>query len=65
VDGVTMGCSAKRPVRQILEFQRGRFGGYLAYDTGRSYRLIYKVLDRQRIILMVVVGDRRRAYGKD
>jgi len=48
-----------------LEFQRGRFGGYLAYDTGRSYRLIYKVLDRQRIILMVVVGDRRRAYGKD
>jgi len=30
-----------------------------------AYRLVYKVLDRQRIILMVVVGDHRGVYWKD
>jgi len=35
------------------------------YGIGRPYRLVCKVLDRQRIILMVVVGDHKWVYGKD
>jgi len=45
--------------------KRGPFRGYLVYEIGRSYRLVYKVLDRQRIILIVVVGDHKTVYGKD
>ena len=45
--------------------KKGRFRGYLAYELGRSYRLIYKVIDRQKIILLVVVGDHKSVYGKD
>ena len=45
--------------------KRGRFKGYLAYEIGRSYRLIYRVVDRQKIILLVVVGDHKLVYGKD
>ena len=45
--------------------KKGRFKGYLAYEIGRSYRLIYKVINWQKIILLVVVGDHKSVYGKD
>ena len=45
--------------------KRGRFKGYFAYEIGRSYRLIYRVIDRQKIVLLVVVGDHKSVYGKD
>ncbi|MCE9651669.1 MAG: hypothetical protein K8Q89_01205 [Nitrosarchaeum sp.] len=32
---------------------------------GRSYRLIYKVINQQKIILLIVVGDHKSVYGKD
>ena len=44
--------------------KKGRFKGYLAYEIGRSYRLIYKVISRQKIILLVVVGDHKSVYGR-
>lgn len=43
----------------------GRFKGYVSYEIGRSYRMIYKVADRQRLILLVVVGDHKSVYGRD
>jgi len=45
--------------------KRGKFKGYFAYEIGRSYRLIYKVINPQQIILLVVVGDHKSVYGKD
>ena len=45
--------------------KRGRFKGYFAYEIGRSYRLIYKVINQQKIVLLVVVGDHKSVYGKD
>ena len=45
--------------------KKGRFKGYLAYELGRSYRLIYRVINQQKIILLVVVGDHKSVYGKD
>lgn len=45
--------------------KKGRLKGYLAYELGRSYRLIYKVVSRQKIILLVVVGDHKSVYGRD
>lgn len=44
--------------------KKGRFKGCLAYEIGRSYRLIYKVVNWQKIILLVVVGDHKSVYGK-
>ena len=45
--------------------KRGRFKGYFAYEIGRSYRLIYRVVSRQKIVLLVVVGDHKSVYGRD
>lgn len=45
--------------------KRGRFKGYFAYEIGRSYRLIYRVVDRLKIILLVVVGDHKSVYGRN
>ncbi len=45
--------------------KKGKFKGYLAYELGRSYRLIYKVINPQKIILLIVVGDHKTVYGKD
>ena len=45
--------------------KKGRFKGYFAYEIGRSYRLIYRVVNRQKIVLLVVVGDHKSVYGKD
>ncbi len=45
--------------------KKGKFKGYLAYELGRSYRLIYKVISQQKIILLVVVGDHKSVYGRD
>jgi len=45
--------------------KRGRFKGYFAYEISRSYRLIYKVINPQQIILLVIVGDHKLVYGKD
>jgi len=45
--------------------KKGKFKGYLAYELGRSYRLIYKVINQQKIILLIVVGDHKSVYGKD
>ena len=45
--------------------KKGRLNGYLAYELGRSYRLIYKVINKQKIILLVVVGDHKSVYGRD
>jgi addiction module RelE/StbE family toxin len=45
--------------------KKGRWSGYYAYDLGRSHRLIYKVLYKEKIILIVAVGDHRQVYGKD
>ncbi len=53
----------KIPQRQAFK-KKGRFKGYLAYEIGRSYRLIYKVINWQKIILLVVVGDHKSVYGK-
>lgn len=43
----------------------GKFKGYFAYEIGKSYRLIYKVINPQHIILLIVVGDHKLVYGKD
>lgn len=45
--------------------KRGRFKGYFAYEIGRSYQLIYRVVDRLKIILLVVVGDHKSVYGRN
>ena len=45
--------------------KKGRLKGYFAYEIGRSYRLIYKVISRQKIILLMVVGDHKSVYGRD
>ncbi len=45
--------------------KKGKYGGYFAYELGRSYRLIYKVVNPQKIILLVVVGDHKSVYGND
>ena len=45
--------------------KKGRFRGYLAYNMGRSYRLIYKVCIMQNVILLIVVGDHKSVYGRD
>ena len=45
--------------------KKGRLEGYFAYEIGRSHRLIYKVIGQQKIILLLVVGDHKSAYGRD
>ncbi len=45
--------------------KKGRLKGYFAYEIGRSHRLIYKVVSRQKIILLLVVGDHKYVYGRD
>ncbi len=45
--------------------KKGKYKGYFAYEINRSYRLIYKVINPQQIILLVVVGDHKSVYGKD
>ena len=45
--------------------KKGRLKGYFAYEIGRSHRLIYKVISRQKIILLMVVGDHKSVYGRD
>ena len=45
--------------------RRGRFKGYLAYEIGRSNRLIYRINNHQKTILLVVVGDHKSVYGRD
>jgi len=45
--------------------KRGKFKGYFAYEISRSHRLIYKVINPQQIILLIIVGDHKLVYGKD
>ncbi len=45
--------------------KKGKYKGYLAYELNQSYRLIYKVINPQKIILLIVVGDHKSVYGKD
>lgn len=45
--------------------KKGRLKGYFAYEIGRSHRLIYKVISRQKMILLLVVGDHKYVYGRD
>ncbi len=45
--------------------KKGHWSGYYAYNLGRSHRLIYKVLYKEKIVLIVAVGDHKQVYGKD
>lgn len=50
---------------KLGQSKKGRWSGYHAYDLGRSHRLIYKVLYKEKIVMIVAVGDHKQVYGKD
>ncbi len=45
--------------------KKGPWSGYHVYGLGRSHRLIYKVLYKEKIVMIVAVGDHKQVYGKD
>jgi mRNA interferase RelE/StbE len=40
---------------------KGRFAGHLRYRVG-DYRIVYHILDSERLVVVVVIGHRRDVY---
>lgn len=51
--------------RKLGVSKQGRYRGYYAYEMGRSFRLVYKVIDDEKRIHIVLVGDHKQVYGYD
>jgi addiction module RelE/StbE family toxin len=50
--------------RKLGTFKRTtKYSAYF-YELGRSFRLVYQVVDEEMIILMLDVGDHKQVYGK-
>lgn len=51
--------------RKLGTFKRGKKYSAYYYDLGRSFRLVYQVINEEMIILLLDVGDHKEVYGKD
>lgn len=51
--------------RKLGIFKRGKKYSAYYYELGRSFRLVYQVINEEMIILLLDVGDHKEVYGKD
>lgn len=51
--------------RKLGTFKRGKKYVAYYYELGRSFRLIYQVINEEMVILLLDVGDHKEVYGKD
>lgn len=51
--------------RKLGTFKRGKKYSAYYYELGRSFRLVYQVINDEMVILLLDVGDHKEVYGKD
>jgi addiction module RelE/StbE family toxin len=51
--------------RKLGTFKRGKKYAAYYYELGRSFRIVYQVINEEMIILLLDVGDHKEVYGKD
>ncbi len=51
--------------RKLGTFKRGRKYSAYYYELGRSFRLVYQLINEEMVILLLDVGDHKQVYGKD
>lgn len=58
-----LACSAD--LRGLGTFKRGKKYAVYYYDLGRSFWLVYQIMNEEMIILLLDIGDHKEVYGKD
>lgn len=51
--------------RRLGTFKRGKKYSAYYYELGRSFRLVYQIINEETVILLLDVGDHKEVYGKD
>ncbi|MGI0014904.1 MAG: type II toxin-antitoxin system RelE family toxin [Nitrososphaera sp.] len=51
--------------RKLGTFKRGKKYSAYYYELGRSFRLVYLVINEEMLILLLDLGDHKQVYGKD
>ena len=51
--------------RKLGTFKRGKKYSAYYYNLGRSFQLVYQVINEEMVILLLDVGDHEGVYGKD
>lgn len=51
--------------RRLGTFKRGKKYAAYYYELGKSFRLVYQIINEEMVILLLDVGDHKEVYGKD